>query len=231
MFTIAEPRARGQRVAQWFVLATAVTSAVAADWAERAIIDPRSGDALEAPGARNPDGFQLDLLRDAEDGSVIGVFRLPPGERDFLDASRPPALALDQGAERSVILLEGGLTWAAFPVWNGHGEAATGLLRDLMQAARLEVTYFLHGGGYKSTRFALDGAASLLAKAFDLPERLSEDEVATARELETAIEAEGVRCLELKGRRRERCLDAARTCIDQATDAAALRACLARSEG
>ena len=206
--------------------AFALAGSASADWALREVVDPRSGDTRSAPGGRNAAGFQLDLLRE-DSGELVAFFRLPPGERDFLDATKPPILTVDQGPERTVLLREGGLTWVAFPVWNGQGDAATGLLRDLMQARSIEITYFLHGGGYKSTELALDGAASVLAAAFDIPERLSVEQIARARELEAAIQEEGVRCLELKGKKRERCLEAARGCIEKATSAAELRDCIA----
>jgi hypothetical protein len=216
------------RFAAPLALALLAAGSASAQWQQRDVLDPRSGDTVNAPGGRNERGFQLDLLR-ADSGEVFAFFRLPPGDRDFLDAAKPPILALDGGPQQSVLLIEAGLTWAAFPVWNGQGSGTTGLLRDLMQAAALEVTYFLHGGGYKSTRFALDGAAPLLAAAFAIPERLSADEIADARELETALEQEGARCLELKGKKRQRCLDVARACLAKVTSATELHECIAAS--
>jgi hypothetical protein len=213
-------------LAAWTTAAFALAGPAVADWAQREVVDPRSGDAEIAPSGRNAAGFALDLLRE-EAGEVLAIFRLPPGERDFLDAMRPPIVALDQGPEQAVLLREGGLTWAAFPVWNGVGDAAAGLLRDLMQGRSVEVTYFLHGGGYKSTRFELEGAAPVIAGAFGVPERLSAEQIARAAELEAAIEEEGVRCLELKGKRRERCLEVARGCIENATSVGELRECVA----
>ncbi|HVS63920.1 MAG TPA: hypothetical protein VMT85_10520 [Thermoanaerobaculia bacterium] len=228
----AEPEPHSHRAIVCCVAAAlALAGAASADWALREVVDPRSGDIRSAPGTRNAEGFQLDLLRE-DSGEVVAFFRLPPGEQDFLDATKPPIVSVDGGPEHAVLLREGGLTWAAFPVWNGQGDAATGLLRDLMQAetveARsIEITYFLHGGGYKSTELALAGAAPVLTAAFGIPERLSVEQIARASELEAAIQEEGARCLELKGRKRERCLEAARACIETAASAAQLRKCVA----
>ncbi|HVS16857.1 MAG TPA: hypothetical protein VMV46_23335 [Thermoanaerobaculia bacterium] len=192
--------------------------------------DPRSGDRAAAPGGRNDRGFQLDLLR-GEAGEVVAIFRLPPGNPDFLDAARPPVLRVDDGPPQAALLREAGLTWVAFPVWNGQGAAATGTLRELMEGATLEVTYFLYGGGYKSTTLPLAGAAPVLAAAFGVPERITAEQRAAARELEAALEQEGARCLELKGRKRERCLEVARVCIGSSATAADLRACIERAGG
>jgi hypothetical protein len=201
-----------------------------AQWAEREVMDPRSGDTVAAPGGRSAEGFQLDLLRQ-DDGEVIAVFRMPPGNPDFLDAKQPPTLRIDGEPPQTVLLLEAGLTWVAFPVWNGQGVAATGTLRSLMQGTRLEVTYFLHGGGYKSAMISLVGARPLLAEAFGIPEDITPELRAVARELEAAVEQQGARCLELKGKKRERCIETSLACIGSSATADALRQCLERTDG
>jgi hypothetical protein len=213
-------------------LLAAAARPAAGQWQVREVMDPRSGDTVSAPGGRSDRGFQLDLLRSgaAEGGprEVVAVFRLPPGDPDFLAEGQPPVLRIDDGPSRTALLREAGLTWVAFPVWNGQGIAATGDLRELMQGARLEVTYFLHGGGYKTAVLPLAGARSVLAAAFGIPEEVTPEQRAAALELESAIEAEGARCLELRGKKRERCIEVARACIESSATATELRACIAQ---
>ncbi|HUP24177.1 MAG TPA: hypothetical protein VNB06_14695 [Thermoanaerobaculia bacterium] len=199
-----------------------------ADWRRGEAIDPDTGDALDAVIGLNERGHSLMLARDPH-GSVRAIFKLPVGDRDFLDQAEPPRISIDGGPQRQVPLAGTGLTWAAFPVWNGSGEALTGLLRELMQGETIEVTYFLNGGGYKETSFSLDSARTTIAEAFGLRSDVSAEEIREAVALEEALLVEAERCGAEKGKKRDRCLDALRACVAEARDATELRDCLGRS--
>jgi hypothetical protein len=199
-----------------------------ADWRRGEAIDPDTGDALDAVIGLNERGHSLMLARDPN-GGVRAIFKLPVGDGDFLDQAQPPRISIDGGPQRQVPLAGTGLTWAAFPVWNGSGEALTGLLRELMQGESLELTYFLHGGGYKETSFSLDGARNTIAEAFGLRAEVSEEEIREAVALEQALLVEAERCGAEKGKKRDRCLDALRACVAEAENANELGDCLARS--
>jgi hypothetical protein len=196
-----------------------------AEWTRGPATDPESGDAIEAVVGTNAAGFSVLFAHDPA-GGVRATFRLPPNDRDFLDAARAPRVSIDGGPTRQVPLAAASLTWVAFPVWNGAGEALTGLLREIMEGETLEVTYFLHGGGYKDATLPLDGARAVLAEAFGLRAEVSAEELRQAAELESAILAEADRCGAEKGKKRDRCLDTLRACAAEAKAAGALRACL-----
>jgi hypothetical protein len=214
----------GSRLAIALALLVAASTA-RAEWTHGAAIDPESGDAIDAVVGTNAAGFSLLFARDAT-GGVRATFRLPPNDRDFLDAARAPLVAIDGGPARQVPLAAASLTWIAFPVWNGAGEGLTGLLREIMEGETLHVTYFLHGGGYKETTLPLDGARGVLADAFGLRAAVSAEELRQAAEFESAVLAEAERCGAEKGKKRDRCLDTLRACAAEAQAADALRACL-----
>jgi hypothetical protein len=199
-----------------------------AEWRRGEAVDPDTGDALDAVIGLNERGHSLMLTRDPN-GGVRAIFKLPVGDGDFLDQAQPPRVSIDGGPQRQVPPAGAGLTWAAFPVWNGSGEALTGLLRELMQGETIEVTYFLNGGGYKETSFSLDGARDTIAEAFGLRAEVSAEEIREAVALEEALLVEAERCGAEKGKKRERCLDALRACVAEAQNASELRDCLGTS--
>jgi hypothetical protein len=218
--------ARHRQAPGAFALALLLAAPAAyAEWTRGPAVDPDSGDAVEGAIGRNERGFSLLLLREAA-GGVRAVFRLPAGDRDFLAEAQAPRISLDGGSPRQVPLVAAGLTWAAFPVWNGTGEALTGTLRELMQGETLEVTYYLNGGGYKQTSFSLHGAREIIAETFGLRADVSAEESRLAAELEAAVLSEAERCAAEKGKKRERCLEALRACVPKSQTADELRGCL-----
>ena len=195
-----------------------------AEWGRGEASDPETGDRISGVVGENDRGYSLLLARD-EAGGVRATFRLPAGDRDFLAESQPPRIAIDGGPTRQVPLAGAGLTWVAFPVWNGSGEALTGLLRELMQGRAVTVTYFLRDGAYKETAFSREGAAAAIAEEFGLRAEVGAEEVRQAAELEEALLREAERCGAEKGKRRDRCLDALRACAAKAKTAVELVAC------
>lgn len=216
--------ARPARIALAIGLALWNAGTLSAEWTRGSATDPESGDPIEAVIGDNEQGFSLVLVRDPA-GGVRAIFRLASGDRDFLTETQAPRIALDGGAARQVPLAAAGLTWAAFPVWNGAGEALTGTLRELMQAEALAVTYYLNGGGYKETVFPLAGAREVIADAFGLRADVSVEEMQRAASLEAALLAAAERCATEKGKKRDRCLEALRGCAGKVGTAEELGEC------
>jgi hypothetical protein len=200
-------------------------TAARAEWARGEAVDPETGDALSGVTGTNGAGYALVLARD-ESGGVRAIFRLPAASRDFLAQSEPPRVSIDGAPPSRVPPGAAGLTWVSFPVWNGAGEALTGLLREIMQGKTLSVAYSLHGGGYKETSFQLTGAGEAIAAAFGLRAVVGDDEIRAAAALENALFAAAERCGAEKGKKRERCLAALRACAAEAKTSDELRSCL-----
>lgn len=217
-------RAGPSRIALALGLALVTADTLPAEWARGSATDPETGDEVEAVIGDNERGFRLVLVRDPA-GGVRAIFRLPSSDRDFLAETQAPRIALDGGAARQVPLAAAGLTWAAFPVWNGAGEALTGTLRELMQAESLALTYYLNGGGYKETVFPLAGAREVIAEAFGLRAEVSVEESQRAAALEAALLTAAEQCGAEKGKKRDRCLEALRGCAGKAGTAEELGEC------
>jgi hypothetical protein len=181
----------------------------------------------------NPEGFRLSLFR-RPDGKVMGVFELSR-RPELLDTTRGPALTPENLPTRQTLRTDGSISWAEFPLWDGDGEGLDSDLRDLMQAESVEVTFYLEGGGYKSTRFRLDGLAAAAADAYGIPARVSAARRQEARAMRQLLEEFAQRCTALKKKRREACITAVRACNEDSAGSQsgdgrveALRECLAR---
>lgn len=183
-------------------------------------------ETLPAITSRNADGFRLSLVRLPDDGGrVRGIFELSR-RPEFLAEERGISLTPEGGTRRDTVRLDGSITWVEFPLWDGQGNAIVSDLRELMQASSVEVTYYLQGGGYKTTAFPLDGLAAAAAELYSIPERIGPEQRAAALERQALLEAAGQRCLELKRKKRSTCIEAARACEQRHEDNQAFADCL-----
>ena len=196
----------------------------AAAWSAGTVVEPESVEEVPAALVRNDAGFVLAIAREPGGERVIGIFRLPPADQDFLDEGRPLEIEVDGGAAFAPRRLGGGLKSQSFSLWDGVGEPVIGPLRDLMEARDgLIVRYPLAGGGHKEVELSAAGAKEAIAKVLGVAAEVGDEARALAVARQEAVEG----CLRAeKPKERDRCLERLATCAESAT-ADDLRSCLA----
>jgi hypothetical protein len=192
-------------------------------WTAGTVVEPESVEEVPAALVRNADGFVLAVAREPGSERAIGILRLPPSDRDFLDESRTLELQIDDRPALSPTRLGGGLKSSTFFLWDGEGEPALGPLRDLMDASeRVVVRYPLSGGGHKEIALGVAGVKEAIATVLAIAADVAPEARELARARQDAVEG----CLAAdKPKERDRCLERLAGCAEAAT-AEALTECL-----
>ena len=194
-------------------------------WTASTVVEPESVEEVSAAVIQSRDGFVLAVGREPASGRVLGIFRLPPADQDFLDEGRGLELTIDDSPRLAARRHGGGLKSATFVLWDGVGEPVLGPLRDLMEARqRIVVAYPLAGGGHKEIALPAVGARTAIARALGVAEEVTPAARELAVERQRAVE----QCLDQeKPKERDRCLETLAGCAEAAT-VEDLRACLAK---
>src|SRR5688572_19264504 len=66
-------------------------------WSVGTVVEPESVEDVRAALATTADGFTLAVAREPTGSRVIGILRLPPADRDFLDEALGIELQIDDG--------------------------------------------------------------------------------------------------------------------------------------
>ena len=207
--------------------ATPVLAAEPGAWSAGTAVEPESVEEVRAALVSTADGFTLAVAREPAGSRAIGILRLPPADKDFLDEALGVQIQIDDGARLEPTRLGGGLKSSTFFLWDGVGEPVVGPLRDLMEAKeRVRLQYPLAGGGYKVIELPAAGARSAIATVLGVKEEVTPE----ARDLALARQEAIERCLgESKAKDRDKCLERLAGCAGEAT-AATLRSCIASAK-
>jgi hypothetical protein len=182
--------------------ATPVLAAGPGAWSVGTVVEPDSVEEVRAAMVATADGFTLAVAREPGGSRVLGVLRLPPADKDFLDDALGVQIQIDDGARLEPTRLGGGLKSSTFFLWDGVGEPVVGPLRDLMEAK------------------------SAIATVLGVPEEVTPE----ARDLALARQEAVERCLgESKAKDRDRCLERLAACAAEA-EADRLRDCIASAK-
>jgi hypothetical protein len=208
-------------------VAPGVFAAEPGAWSVGTVVEPESVEEVRAAMVSTADGFTLAVAREPGGSRVLGILRLPPADKDFLDDTLGVQIQIDEGPRLAPTRIGGGLKSSTFFLWDGAGEPVVGPLRDLMEAKeRVRLQYPLAGGGYKVIALPAAGAKSAIATALGVAEEVTPE----ARDLAVARQEAVERCLgESKAKDRDKCLERLSGCAGEAT-ADALRACIASAK-
>jgi hypothetical protein len=200
-----------------------------AGWEARLEQDLVSGSAIEAAVGTSREGLTFAVMRQPIDSRVVGLLRLPAGNQDFFDASRPFSLRIDALPSRQIQRLDGELRSVSIVLWDGVGEPVLGPLRELMEGEELVIEYPLYGGGFKLAHFPLAGARDTIVMTLGVRATVSAEEKAQAAAFDAALASAVESCLALeKDKAKERCFARLGACRDaRPATVEDFRACLA----
>lgn len=149
-------------------------------WSVDRHVDSMTDRLVKKAVVRNPEGHELQIYREQEHGRVYGTFRISDDSSDILDPEELPIYRVDKREPERIVgrafeestdipSARAKPKWVHFLLWHGEGRTAVaGTLRDLMDGDQVVFRYFLFTGGYKETRFSLEGAKEAIAEALDI---------------------------------------------------------------
>lgn len=183
-----------------------------ADWQVKEETDLMTDRIRKIAYITNDSGHTISIYRISKNESVWMNFNLSSSTFDQISSLQPPMFRIDQNephdlsrqkrSNESSYNQKHGIQdyiwepkWVNFLIW--HGKEEEGLstsLVQIMEGQSIVFRYYLSTGGYKDTRFTLQGAASTIAETIGINERINHEKQQSANKFNTELVAQTEKC-------------------------------------